>query len=65
MVKVCKCCSNMDVEVLKSQIEGIEVELGCVDNCTDASGKAFGLINEELVVVEDVNAFAKEVLARK
>ncbi len=65
MVKVCSCCSNINVDYLKENLEGIEVKVGCVDNCAESSGKSFGLINGELVLADDEAAFVKEVLSRK
>lgn len=65
MVKICSCCSKMDEKSLALKLNGEEIEVGCVDNCAESSGKPFGLINGILVVAEDEDAFVLEVLNRK
>lgn len=51
MVKVCCCCSKVDVDQLKSQLGEENVEVGCLENCGPKEGSSFGEINGEMVVV--------------
>lgn len=57
MVKICKCCSNINVEQLMEVVDASEIEFGCIDHCGEHSDKVFGIINEELVVEESQDAF--------
>lgn len=64
MVKVCACCSKLDVEALKSVVTEEQLQVGCIDHCAGFDGKPFGLIDGELVVAEDQADFIEIVKAR-
>ncbi|QOY61033.1 hypothetical protein [Thermophilibacter immobilis] len=55
-IKVCKRCSNVDVDELKAQgrSAGVRVKIGCVHGCasshSELRGSAFGLVDGELLV---------------
>lgn len=63
MVKVCCCCSKVDVEALKEVVSEDQLQVGCIDHCAGFDGKPFGLIDGELVVAEDQADFIDKVKA--
>jgi uncharacterized protein YuzB (UPF0349 family) len=62
MVKVCCCCSKVDVDQLKSQLGEENVEVGCLENCGPKEGSSFGEINGEMVVVSSSDEFIEKAL---
>lgn len=63
MVKVCKCCSNIQIDVLKEA--GIEdLEVGCIDYCGAHPEKVYGLIDNELIVCDSEDEFMRKVLGK-
>mgnify|MGYP001260881773 CR=1 FL=1 len=62
MVKVCCCCSKVDVDALKIAITEARVEVGCIEQCQGFNGKSFGIIDGELVTAENSDAFIKACL---
>lgn len=61
MIKVCCCCSKVDVDQLKKVVPEDKLEVGCIDQCQGVDGKAFGLVNDELVSAENSEAFIELV----
>ena len=53
MIKVCEHCSNVDVNELVLEVGSETVEVGCIGKCGAYSDKAYGFINDELVVEEN------------
>lgn len=57
MVKVCKHCSNIQIESLQKVLTSADIEIGCIGHCEDYSDQVFGLINNHLVVCDDESQF--------
>ncbi len=55
MIKVCEHCSNIDLTELKTKFNEDEIQLGCIEMCGEHEGKAYGFVNDELVVKSDSN----------
>lgn len=62
-VKVCRRCSNVDVEHLKTcgRQEGFRVRVGCIGGCRqnhpELAGLSFGLVDGKLATYPDEVAF--------
>lgn len=61
MVKVCGCCSNVELEALKTVLSEDQIEVGCIEQCQGFDGKAFGLVDGELVVAENSDQFIAQL----
>lgn len=59
MVKVCCCCSNVNVDDLKQVVPEDKLSVGCIENCAAHKDKAYGYINDEMVVVDNSEAFVE------
>ncbi len=57
MVKICKCCSNIDEQKIKEVVLEQDLEFGCIDQCEQHEGKAFGMLDDILVVKETQEEF--------
>ncbi len=66
-VKVCKHCSNFDVNEIKAYSEDVNCKLkfGCVGKCQrkcpELSDKYFGLIDNELLICSSKEDFFKQM----
>lgn len=63
MVKVCCCCSKVDLNALEQVVPAEKLVVGCIDQCQGFDGKTFGEINGEVVVAESSEAFIEAVKA--
>lgn len=63
MIEICCCCSKVNVETLKTLVSEDQLKVGCIENCELHEGKSYGIINGEMVVTEDENAFFEAVKA--
>ncbi len=57
MIKVCKSCSNLDIEALSTVVPSEKLNIGCFDNCALHADKPYGMINGEIVVADNQSAF--------
>ena len=57
MVKVCERCSNVDINELTRVVGTEKIEVGCIGNCAAYKDQAYGIINDELVVEENSQAW--------
>ena len=57
MVKICKCCSNIDEQKIREVVSESNLEFGCIDQCEQHGGKAFSLVDNILVVKETQEEF--------
>ncbi len=57
MVKVCKHCSNIQIENLQKVISSDDIEIGCIEHCEEHPEKVYGLIDGQLVVCDDESQF--------
>lgn len=70
-VKVCRRCSNVDVERLKAcgRQEGFRVKVGCIGRCRqnhpELAGLSFGLVDGVLVACPDEDAFVGALQRRR
>ena len=63
MIEVCCCCSKVNVEVLKSMVPEDQLKVGCIEQCESHPGKSYGMINGNMVVVENEQEFFEAVKA--
>ncbi len=64
MIKVCKCCSNVDIDKLETIAPKEQVEVGCIENCAAYEDKAYGIIDDEMIVANDSDDFIEIVKNR-
>lgn len=63
MIEICCCCSNVNVENIKTIVAEDQLKVGCIGNCEMHKDKSYGLINGEMVVTENENDFIEAVKA--
>lgn len=65
MIRVCDSCSEVNVAELKKVVAKDDLHIGCISLCGDNAGKAFGYINDELVIKDTSEEFIDAVKAVK
>lgn len=64
MIKVCPCCSNVDVDTLEAKFGSENVEANCLGECGMNEGKSYGFVFDKWVIHDDEEAFLADVEAR-
>ncbi|HAE43326.1 MAG TPA: DUF1450 domain-containing protein [Clostridiales bacterium] len=64
MVRICECCSNINVENLKSVVPSDQLEVACIGECSAYDDKSYGFIDDDLVVSETELDFIEVVKSR-
>lgn len=64
MIKICDCCSNINLERLKTLIPSDKLEIGCLDICESYEDKCFGAIDGEIVYTKTEDEFIDLALWR-
>ena len=64
MVRICECCSNVNVEHLKSVVPSDQLEVTCIGECSAYEDKSYGFIGDDLVVSNTEQDFLEVVKSR-
>lgn len=66
-VKVCKHCSNFDINEIKAYAKGVDckVKLDCIGKCSkkypELKDKYFGLIDKKLIISDTKEDFFRQM----
>lgn len=63
MIKVCDCCSHVDVETLKKAVGEDNVEVGCLEACGKYDKESYGYIGDAMIVEVDSDAWITKAKA--
>lgn len=62
MIRICEHCSNINLDQLKEAVGEKNIQVGCIENCAAYETKAYGFINNELVVEQSSEEWIKKAL---
>jgi uncharacterized protein YuzB (UPF0349 family) len=60
-VCICKKCSGVDVDEVKDLVNKSDLSVRCLKKCGKHKGKAFGILNGEMIICDTKEEFYSKI----